>query len=67
MDDGIVQVVPLNYCLWEKWMAVLVSVWFGDTVASIVVPSVVFDWVLLQVHAFVSRGEIQWSSQLLLA
>ena len=32
-------VVPLNYCLWEVWMAVLVSGWFGDTVTSIVVPS----------------------------
>ena len=37
-------------------MAVLVGVCCGDVVACIVVPSVVFDWVLRQVRAFVSRG-----------
>ena len=59
VDEGIVQVVPLN--LWEVYMTVLC---FGDAVTSIAVPSVVFHWVLWQVdlRAFIShRGDaLSW-------
>ena len=74
MDGGIVEAVHstivFGKCEWRYW-SVCDS---GTRVESIFVPSVVFDWVLWQVRAFVSRGadastwfllsdEVAWSNR----